>query len=268
MDEEIKFEDDVKEKKPINKNIIIIVLAVIMGILFILLLISYSRNNTLLKEKKRLIGNKETPVEVLDVTDKTVQSTFSKYVTTMANYCRREKEYFTSSQATASTLTDDVVYGIVMNKLINVDKVGNNVSKRTLSEEIKKMFGSGYNFEEAKVKTYPAFKYVEASDTYVYDKTGTKFTPTVCDLYKIVKAYKQNDELYIYVRVLFAVNDNGTIKYYNNYDHSEEITNLDKNSSGHILGNDNNFSKGGLYEMKFRIDTGDNYIFEYSQRVR
>ncbi|MBQ6476971.1 MAG: hypothetical protein IJI43_00855 [Bacilli bacterium] len=268
MDEEIKFEDDVKEKKPINPKIIIIVLGILVVILFILLIISYSRNSTLLKERNNLLSNKESSIEVIDVTDKAVQTTFSKYVTTISNYCRREKEYFTSTQTTATTLSNEVVYGVVMNKLVNIDKTGSNISKRTLREEIQKMFGSSYNFEEAKVNTYPAFKYDENSDTYVYDKSGSKFTPSVCDLYKIVKAYRKDDELYIYVRVLFATSTNGSVHYYSDYEHNEEITNLDRNSSGHILGNDNNFSKGGLYEMKFRADTGNDYTFEYSQPTR
>ena len=49
------------------------------------------------------------------------------------------------------------------------------------------------------------------------------------------------------------------------YRHSDELTNLDKNSSGALLANENNFSKGALYEIKYTLDSNNNYVFNYSQ---
>lgn len=265
-------DDEEKEKKKLNINInpktIIIVLGCLCLLFFILFLVNASKVSKLNKRINGGIGLPEESVEVLDITNEEVQDLFSTTVGTISNYCHKESAYFTDSKNTIGNLSDENVYGIVMNKIINKDKISGNVSRRTVREEIVKLFGDKYKLEDKTFTTYPQYNYAEESGTYVPTNTGQSYSPVACNLFRIVKAYKSGESLYIYVRVLFAKSERDGIHYYNSYSGSGEITNLERNALGAVLANDYNFSKGGLFEMKYNLDSNNNYIFEYSQPSR
>ena len=266
MDEEIKFEEDKKERKKLDPTLVRNILIGICVLLLIFLIISMVNNSKLKKARSVDIGGNEAPIEVMDVTNEEVQNLFNKTVGTISNYCHKEKAIFTESKVDIGSLSDEIVYGITMNKIVNRDKITGNISRRLLKDEINKMFGEKYKYEDVKVTTYPLYDYNEDSATYIPNSSGKPFTPTVCDLYRVVKSYKQGDDFYIYARVLFVTaNDKKEIKYYSDYRHSNELTNLERNTSGALLANENNFSKGTLYEMKYTLDANNNYIFNYSQ---
>lgn len=265
MDEEIKFEEDKKEKKPLNMKLIMYILIGISVLLLIFLIISMSNNAKLKKRGSVDISGNEQHVEVMDVTNEEVQDLFTTTTGTISNYCRKEKSLFTDSKVDIGSLSDDIVYGIAMNKIVVKDKITGNISRRLVKDEISRLFGEKYKYEDSQVTTYPAYTYIEDSATYSPNSAGKPFTPTVCDLYRVVKSYKQGEDFYIYARVLFVSNDKKEIKYYSDYRHSDELANLDKNSSGALLANEKNFSKGTLYEMKYTLDANNNYVFNYSQ---
>lgn len=267
MDEEIKFEEDKKERKPLNINpkLIMYILIGVCVLLLIFLIISMSNNAKLKKRGSVDIPSNEQHVEVMDVTNEEVQDLFTTTVGTISNYCRKEKALFTDSKVDIGSLSDDIVYGIAMNKIVVKDKTTGNISRRLVKDEISRLFGEKYKYEDSKVTTYPAYTYIEDSATYAPNSAGKPFTPTVCDLYRVVKSYKQGEDFYIYAKVLFVSNDRKEIKYYSDYRHSDELTNLEKNSSGALLANEKNFSKGTLYEMKYTLDANNNYVFNYSQ---
>ena len=80
---------------------------------------------------------------------------------------------------------------------------------------------------------------------------------------------KSNFELLAKAIIMVAISDcknltkNKIVK--TDYCNSDELTNLEKNSSGALLANEKNFSKGTLYEIKYTLDANNNYIFNYSQ---
>jgi len=267
MDEEIKFEEDKRQNKKINIKFIMYILILLCLILLVCLIISI-RNNSKLKENKSVdIPSTNPKVEVMDVTSEEVQGLFNNTIGTISNYCLKDKSFFTDGKVDISFLSDDIVYGIIMNKIVNVDKISGNISRRLVKDEISKLFGEKYRYENSDVVTYPNYDFVDDSATYVLSEDSKPFSPTVCDLYRVVKAYKQDDDFYIYVRVLFVSSDNNKIQYYGDYGHSKELNDLETNSNGALLANENNFSKGELYEMKYSLDANDNYLFVYSMPV-
>ncbi len=266
------------EKKKSSKMVIFLLL-VIIAILGVY--ICYKEGLLDVKPEEKVVNKtenkeekveKEEPVEeieVLEVVSNDVKHLYETLTTGLGEYCG-VWNYFTEKKVTAADIPNNLATAIALNSLykngIAIDRTGTTFTSDQLNAKIKEIFGQNYNYENTNIDICPTYTYNE--ETHIYT-TGNGICSGACptpNKAKIVKAYKQNDKLEIYVRVLFSnLTEQVPNIYYKDFNKTQPIE-VNKTSPVEYQIDDDTFKEGSLYKMTFTNEFG-NYIFTSSEAV-
>ncbi len=244
----------------------------IMTIVVLLLMMAFASsfylmydNNIFSKEKK------ETEVE-LDVMSEEVTSLYDKISYGLNLYCG-VNDYYTNKKVVASDISNETAFELVLTQLhekglYNIIS-GGSFRKEAVDEVLLELFGSDYTFQHQTYQTCPIFTYDSITETYT---SGDPACGGMCGAYplkRVEKAIQKNDTISLFVRVLFAdtSSDNGLVAYYRDYNKTDLIYDLERDEHGVVLNNEENLSKGSLYQLDFVLEEG-NYVFVSSTPVK
>lgn len=167
-------------------------------------------------------------------------------------------DYFVGKDITAKDVSNPSAYAvaateILKDKNMGVLDEGASFTVEELNKKIDELFGEDYEFA---VQHYgcPIYDYDEANQTFTKSELGCGFEAQENVLLnRVVMAEENNNELDVYVRVLYGTNnlDTGVTTYFSDYGKT--------NSIGDFYGTDlslSDISKGSLYKLTFAEKDG------------
>lgn len=220
-------------------------------------------------EEKTSTEEEKNEAEVLEVVSNDVRHLFNTLTTGTGQYCG-VWNYFTDKKVTASDISNDLASAIVLNSLYNngmaINRKATIFTKNQMATEIRKIFGKDYSYEHKDIDICPSYKYDTTTETYTVGDGQCNGACGAPNKAKIVKAIKENDNIEIYVRVLFSsLNDSVSTVYYKDVNKTQPVS-VEKAGVVDYSISDETFSEGSLYKMIFTLEDG-NYIFTSSEPV-
>lgn len=209
-------------------------------------------------------------------TESTLVSTALKQITAQVFCLPHPHFYLQDKKITAQDFSNEDMYVLALQQVISK---GNpfTITTQELRKEIDKIAGSNYKFEDKLYKGTSNYNYNYNPETKVYENVlqETKCNISlVRDIVKVTKATKSGDTLTIYVRAIFANDENK--RYYKNRAMTEEITDLEfaevtTNTQDNnleavkvVAETSENHMKGTLYKVIFNVKD-NNYKFISSE---
>ena len=271
------------EEKKKNKLVgpFIIVLLLLLGAIGFILydkgIILKPKEEPKTEKKEVKKEKKEESKEVLDVTDNIIQDLDKKYQT--ARGCFSHTSIYAGEKKDVNdSFTNKEAFNLVTNYMAESEKYKadiinkDSISGDKIKEVIKELFGSNYKYEHASdLSDCGGLEYDKATDTYKSSGAGGCGGTCVYSTYfKVVKAFKTDNKLEVYKRVLFfnSEKDNHEADYYSDYKFTNKVitVNLDKNPNfeNELEGV---LSKGSLYKTVYKLEDG-NYIYDYTEPVK
>lgn len=216
--------------------------------------------------------------EILSVDDTLVNELFDS-INNAHMECRYEYLYNTDKKITVSDFSDELVFKYGYKKLADErEKQGNNslysVGGSFTSDELRSaitsLFGKNYKYTDKSYENFcPPLKYDDTTKKYVIPREpacGGTCGPNYAK--KIVKAIKKDNNIEIYVRVIYSSMDStGKSIYYGDYNETKLLTNIDVDNEGYILDTNKNMIQGSLFKFIFTKED-NNYIYESSQLIK
>lgn len=267
-----------KEKRAnISKSLILLLS---MALILALIYIAYdkgfipkpdtSNSDVVFEDDKNKNSDKDENVDLvtkLEINDAIVIDTDRK-INNAVGHCG-VWEYYTDSKVSVNMLKNELVYEIAV--LNAEDMFGKmNLTEEQFSKVVSSIFGKNYNYNHVQYSDKCA-KFIYNWNTKSYDyqnELACGWTCGVGNFKKIIGAYKDDKTLTIEVGVLFAEASDDTIKYYKDYNHTEEVTGLSfmANDSLVLADTEDNARKGTKYKMVFNLEDG-NYVYSYTEPV-
>lgn len=211
-------------------------------------------------------------------TESTLVSTALGQVTAQVFCLPHPHFYLQDKKITIQDFPNEDMYVLALQQVISKGNYP-TITTQELRKEIDKIASSSYKFEDKLYKGTPNYNYNYNPETKVYENVlqETKCNiPLVRDIAKVTKAIKSGDMLTIYVRAIFANDENN--KYYKDRAMSKEITDLEFAEVTANTQNNNletvkvaaemseNYMRGTLYKVIFNVKD-NNYKFVSSEPV-
>ena len=281
---------DNKKSKSNILIVIIVILCMVIGGLSGFVIYSYldsqykddnlenkNENNSDDNSANNSVDNSD--VVVLDVLSDVVQYNFNKFMNISGVCSGGAVNYFTTSKVEASNIDNKIAYFTVEYDFHNNK---NAIDPSEVTAKVKEYFGDDYNFQHQGYSACVSHDYNSETGKYEYVEPACGCTsgPNSSKIYKVSKAYIENDLLILNVKVLFpgpyndSLNERGYHKYYSDAARTKEIAGLvySEVEDGWILGarpldTDDNFAKGGNYKFVLKKVTDGIYSFVSSEPV-
>ena len=178
-----------------------------------------------------------------------------------------DSPYFTDKKFTVNDITNEMAYTIGYKNLTNVTV--DDFTQEDLDNQIDALLGKEYNFTHKTYESCPEYQYSNKVYKLVGDGCGGTCGPG--NVEKIVGASKIDNELDIYVSVLFHKYVNEKVEYYKDYKLTKKVTNYkidsdmaDANGAEETV---ENAKLGTTYKMIFNLEN-DNYVFVSAEPVK
>lgn len=255
-----------QKKKNIIPLIVILVAALLIIVAVVIMLLINTKEKPQVEEK-----------EILE-TQSVIVATAIEKITLSQNCTSHPHVYLQDRKITAKDISNEDMYNIVLQQL-PAFKEYKDFTSDEIRTEIVKLAGADYEYED---KTYPS------SIIWTYDSENKKYVisseqlnckkDVYTDIAKVTKAYKEDDEVIIYVRAIFTNPE--TKKYYKDRALTQELTDLDTNDSV-LMTNDmssviekskifketsSNYQKAALYKVIFEVKD-NSYKFISSEPI-
>lgn len=225
-----------------------------------------SSNNITEKEK---VNN----IETLEIDSNEVRTLYHN-ISGALDSLRAINIYYTDKKVTSQDIDNLTAYKIAMlqvyyDKNINIFKNIREVSADEIELKVKETFGKDYKFEHKTYTSCPNFTYDVNNKKYVPNNTpcGTEGGPD--NIKRIVKALKKDNNIEIYVRVLFLGDmEENKLVYYEDYNKTKRVEQVNEYYGDTFLESSSlNVAKGSLYKIVFNKED-NNYVFNYSELVK
>lgn len=233
--------------------------AILIVILFLALIglvgyILYTKG--IIDKDNKPANNNDNKTISLSIDDEKVINSYEVLTTTY--FGPMPGDYFVGKDITAKDVSNHSAYTvaateILKDKNMGVLDEGASFTVEELNKKIDELFGEDYEFT---VQHYgcPIYDYDEAAQTFTKSELGCGFEAQENVLLdRVVMAEEHNNELDVYVRVLYGTNniDTGVTTYFSDYGKT--------NSIGDFYGTDlslSDISKGSLYKLTFAEKDG------------
>ena len=242
--------------------------AILIVILFLALigLVGYILYTKGVTNKDKPATNNSNQTINLSIDDEKVINSYG--VITSSYFDQVESEYFVGKSITAKDVPNYVAYvvaatDILKDKNMGVLDNGASFTVEELNKKIDELYGTDY---ELPIQHYgcPIYDYNEATQTFTKSELGCGFEAKENVLFdQVVMAEEKNNELNVYVRVLYGTFnfEKNTTTYFSDYGKTNAI--------GEFY--DNNLSlsdiaKGSLYKLTFTEKEGT-FQFKSSELV-
>lgn len=223
--------------------------------------ITTTQNRTKAKNKE------EKKIEILEVTSNDVRHLFNTITSGLGESCGIWN-YFTDVKVTSSDISNELASAIALKSLYNngiaIDRKSTVFTENQLDTEIKKIFGSSYEYTHKDIDICPGYTYDSNTKTYTPGSGECGGVCNVPNVAKIVKAYKEKNDIVIYVRVLFSdLNNSVPTVFYKDVNKTRPVSTEQAKATNYNI-SDETFAEGSLYKMAFTLENG-NYVFKYSE---
>ena len=233
--------------------------AILIVILFLALIglvgyILYTKG--IINNDNKPVNNNDNKTINLSIDDEKVINSYEAITSTY--FGPKIGDYFVGKDITAKDVSNHSAYvvaatEILKDKNMGVLDSGASFTVEELNKKIDELFGEDYEFT---VQHYgcPIYDYNEAAQTFTKSELGCGFEAQENVLLdRVVMAEEHNNELDVYVRVLYGTNniDTGVTTLFSDYGKT--------NSIGDFYGTDlslSNISKGSLYKLTFAEKDG------------
>lgn len=260
--------------------IIILILCLIVASGYILYdkVLKPEQSKNQIEDNNEKESKEEVSVENLEITDQQVTSLYEKISHASGYYCGVD-DYFTDKKVESKDISNNLAFNIALMSLYekglkisgaNGDtNTGDDITKEQMDTEIDSIFGKDYVFTHALYSRCPYYAYDETAEKYIFGGSGCGGTcGPVKNIKKIVRAEKTAQNIYIYVRVVFVGKESSAKPvYYQDYNKTIKLDNLEKDNEGIAKDNDSNASKGSLYKLTFTSEN-QNMVFTSSELIK
>lgn len=255
---------------------IILSLAVGIGGTYYYMSSTYEKN--LKSQTTKESSNKKTSsIKNLDIYSDVVQNNLTRY---FASYnCQDHSEqYLNSKKVLANDIPNLTAYQmVVMSNYQNK----NNISEADWNKEIEKIFGKDYKYDPTSFDAKDlCTSHIYNSETKQYDyretACGCTTGPNTFAKIYATKAELINDELTVYIKVLFPGKEVQTTgeypKYYSDQARTKEIeldfiTDINGKENSEPMYSVANVQKGGSYKITMKKYDNNNYYFVSSEPI-
>ena len=233
--------------------------AILIVILFLALIglvgyILYTKG--IINNDNKPANNKDNQTINLSIDDEKVINSYE--VITSTYFGPKIGDYFVGKDITAKDVSNYSAYVVAATEILKYKNMGvldegASFTVEELNKKIDELFGEDYEFT---VQHYgcPIYDYDEAAQTFTKSELGCGFEAQENVLLdRVVMAEEKNNELDVYVRVLYGTNnlDTGVTTFFSDYGKT--------NSIGEFYGTDlslSEISKGSLYKLTFAEKDG------------
>lgn len=267
------------EKKPKKRNPLITILLMLLclalgaGGTYYYFEIYCDKDNNDKIETTTEKEEKDNEIESLETVNEEAVTLYNNIYN--ANYSGIDDIYFTAKKVEAKDIENNLAFAtaltIMQNNLIEkgnknpYTNIGDGFTEAELQNQVALLFGEKYEMKNQDYNGCPPFKYDSANKKYSIESIpGCGFEQGPGNPKRIVKVLKTNDDIEIYVRILFLGSDTNTFKYYKDSTKTQLITGIKADSEGLALETEENLVKGGLYKITFTKENS-NYIFVSSE---
>lgn len=255
-----------QKKKNIMPLIVILVVVLLIMIGVVVMFLTKAKEEKQVEEK-----------EILE-TQSVIVATAIEKITLSQNCTSHPHVYLQDKKITAKDISNEDMYNIVLQQL-PAFKEYKDFTSDEIRTEIVKLAGNDYVYED---KTYPSsikWNYDSQNKKYVISSEQLNCKKDVyTDIAKVTKAYKEDDEVIIYVRAIFTSPE--TKKYYKDRALTQELIDLDTSDSvlmtndmSSVIGKSklfketsSNYQKAALYKVIFEVKD-NSYKFISSEPI-
>ena len=242
--------------------------AILIVILFLALigLVGYILYTKGVTNKDKPATNNSNQTINLSIDDEKVINSYG--VITSSYFDQVESEYFVGKSITAKDVPNYVAYvvaatDILKDKNMGVLDNGASFTVEELNKKIDELYGTDY---ELPIQHYgcPIYDYNESTQTFTKSELGCGFEAKENVLFdQVVMAEEKNNELNVYVRVLYGTFnfEKNTTTYFSDYGKTNAIGEFYDNNLSL-----SNIAKGSLYKLTFTEKEGT-FQFKSSELV-
>ena len=232
--------------------------AILIVILFLALigLVGYILYTKGVTNKDKPATNNSNQTINLSIDDEKVINSYG--VITSSYFDQVESEYFVGKSITAKDVPNYVAYvvaatDILKDKNMGVLDNGASFTVEELNKKIDELYGTDY---ELPIQHYgcPIYDYNESTQTFTKSELGCGFEAKENVLFdQVVMAEEKNNELNVYVRVLYGTFnfEKNTTTYFSDYGKTNAIGEFYDNNLSL-----SNIAKGSLYKLTFTEKEG------------
>ena len=203
----------------------------------------------------------------LSIDDEKVINSYG--VITSSYFDQIKGSYFVGKSITAKDIPNDTVYvvaatDILKDKNMGVLDDGASFTVEELNKKVDELYGTDY---ELPIQHYgcPIYDYNESTQTFTKSELGCGFEAQANGLIdQVVMAEEKNNELYVYVRVIYTTTDieSGNATYFSDYEKTNSIKEAYYDNQLSL----SDISKGSLYKLTFAEKEGT-FQFKSSELV-
>ena len=251
-----------------KKNLILIFLFLIcVGLIGYLVYDKVIEKNLAQEEKENTVIEEKN--ELLELTDNLVINTLKSFQQVENKVCTIADYYFQDKKVNFYDLPLNFVFLTAISFLEDQQEGLSltNVSRSNLDEVVDRLFSTNYPFVHQSFQACKDYTYEGTTGMYQFDSDLCSLSCSDTSIYRLVKAEKQNNNLILWFRVLFAPLKSSAREqqdvYYQDANRTKALPSLTYENSVPVL-NDENFAQGSLYKMTFVLED-NNYTFRSSE---